>query len=236
MTDTTPSKLLKKKFWTYKLTCKTGLHIGGNQDSTEIGGVDNPVIRRRSDGQPYIPGSSIKGKMRSLLQQIHGEWTFENTGSDAYVAPLFGCLKNEKDANLLGHASHLIVRDAYLTKKSASDIETNYKTDMPYTEQKQENSIDRVLGTVNERSGVRSQERVPQGAEFKVEFVMNVFEGDDEAKMVQTFKTGIQLLNRDYLGGSGSRGYGHIELKESSPHYEITREAFIKGEIPEEKQ
>ena len=46
----------------------SGLHIGSGNTEIHIGGTDNPVITNPITQQPYIPGSSIKGKMRSLLE------------------------------------------------------------------------------------------------------------------------------------------------------------------------
>lgn len=52
------------------LRCITGLHIGGTDEGFEIGGMDNPVIKDPITGFPYIPGASLKGKMRSLLEWV----------------------------------------------------------------------------------------------------------------------------------------------------------------------
>lgn len=47
-----------------QIKLETGLHIGGDEGVIEIGGNDNPIVRDISTGNPYIPGSSLKGKMR----------------------------------------------------------------------------------------------------------------------------------------------------------------------------
>ena len=65
-------KLIEKIKYTASLTCITGLHIGNSNETAEIGGVDIPVVRRKDNNQPYIPGSSLKGKIRSLLEQSKG--------------------------------------------------------------------------------------------------------------------------------------------------------------------
>ena len=49
------------------LIVKTGLHIGGDDSFSAIGAIDSPVIRNTATGLPIIPGSSLKGKIRSLL-------------------------------------------------------------------------------------------------------------------------------------------------------------------------
>src|SRR6202158_3439962 len=53
------------------LECQTGLHIGAGKGSLEIGGADNPVVKD-AFGLPYIPGSSLRGKLRSLLENALG--------------------------------------------------------------------------------------------------------------------------------------------------------------------
>lgn len=224
------TKLIKKLVGRSKIVCKTGLHIGGSSDSTEIGGLDNPVIRRAGDGQPYIPGSSLKGKMRCLLQQVHGQLEFydaveeepvEKTEGNPKltVAMLFGSgvdkSKGEKDG---GYASKIIFRDAHLTKASIKKLEASTYTVMPYTELKQENTIDRVTG-VTVDGGIRTMERVPAESEFEFEVVINIYEQEhDEQEYVKSylrlFHMGLRLLEHDYLGGSGSRGYGHIVFKD----------------------
>ncbi len=216
-------KLFEKVMLEYTLKCVTGLHIGDSKESTDIGGVDLPVVRRKDNNQPYIPGSSLKGKMRCLLDQVNGrnaDGKCLNDGST--VCQLFGALKNgdnEAQGNL---PSRLIVRDAYLTDESAKMLLNSTNTDMPFTEIKIENTIHRITGVAQHP---RQQERVPAGAEFEVKFMINVF-ADDEKEVeivrnqhLKVLKQGIDLLNHDYLGGSGSRGYGQVKLvaKESEP-------------------
>jgi CRISPR-associated protein Csm3 len=93
---------------------------------------------------------------------------------------------------------------------------------MPFTEIKAENSINRIKGTAE---APRFFERVPAGAEFNIEFIINIFEGDDENALLQTFKNGIKLLENDYLGGSGSRGYGQVKVH-LNPQQEIRASDF----------
>jgi CRISPR-associated protein Csm3 len=59
------SKLLIKG----EIEVVTGLHIGGSSSYSAIGAVDSPVVRDSVTGNPIIPGSSLKGKMRALLQK-----------------------------------------------------------------------------------------------------------------------------------------------------------------------
>jgi CRISPR-associated protein Csm3 len=207
-------KLHKKIVLTGTVKLLTGSHIGDSKEGVEIGGVDLPVVRRKDDGSPYLPGSSIKGKMRCLSEQACGinwnnQFNAEKEGAGKGITDLFG----SKDG-----ISRIIVRDAFLTEDSKNRLQKLTTLDMPYTEIKFENTIDRVKGVAEHP---RQIERVPAGAVFKVEFVINVFDkpdaNDDEIKqteerLLKTFKNALNLLLDDYLGGHGSRGYGQIEL------------------------
>lgn len=230
-------RLFKKIIYRGKMQLVTGIHIGDSKEKVEIGGVDSPVVRRKDNNEPYIPGSSMKGKIRSLLEISYGEAnTFKKP--DHIIGKLFGALpynpkreedtSNEPDHNtersfddaprngqLQGNPSRLIVRDAYLTRESAKKLYESEFTDMPYSEIKFENQIDRIIGSAKHP---RQIERVPAGAEFEVEFVINVIgenqqEADkNEKDFIELLKRGITLLEHDYLGGSGSRGYGQVKF------------------------
>lgn len=201
-------QLVKKIKINTSITLITGLHIGGNSENVEIGGIDNPVIKLASKGDvPYIPGSSLKGKMRCLLEQAAGA---PKVGLDAKVNNLFGITEN-KSNNTNNQPSKIIVRDAMLSDDSKKMLLDCDNLDMPYTENKFENVIDRVKGIAQHP---RQTERVPAGAEFNAEFIINVWDDDDEQELLVLFKKGIRLLENDYLGGSGSRGYGQIKFGE----------------------
>ena len=201
-------QLVKKIKINTSITLITGLHIGGNSENVEIGGIDNPVIKLASKGDvPYIPGSSLKGKMRCLLEQAAGA---PKVGLDEKVNNLFG-ITESKAINTSNQPSKIIVRDAMLSDGSKKMLLDCDNLDMPYTENKFENVIDRVKGIAQHP---RQTERVPAGAEFNAEFVINVWDDDDEQELLALFGKGIRLLENDYLGGSGSRGYGQIKFGE----------------------
>lgn len=203
-------KLIKKIKIQTTITLVTGLHVGGSSDNVEIGGIDSPVIKLATRGnQPYIPGSSIKGKMRCLLEQASGAHTI---GLSPEVNNLFGIIENAENGTS-NQPSKLIVRDAMLTPKSVKALLGCDDLDMPFTESKIENTIDRIKGATV-KGGIRTTERVPAGAEFNAEFVLNVWDDDDETKLFSLFQKGVNLLENDYLGGSGSRGYGQIKFGE----------------------
>lgn len=196
------AKLIKKIVLTKGLELLSGLHIGASSDSVEIGGVDKPVVRRTIDNIPYIPGSSLKGKMRSLLEQIAGS---ADVGGNSQINDVFGFARDNKP-------SCLIVRDAKMSKNSIDKLKDSDYTDMPYTEIKFENSINRISGTA---LNPRQIERVPAGTTFDVEFVLNIWEENgltNEIKSLELLKKGIYALEHDYLGGSGSRGYGQVKF------------------------
>ncbi|HOV83959.1 MAG TPA: type III-A CRISPR-associated RAMP protein Csm3 [Paludibacteraceae bacterium] len=209
-------KLNKKINYTGTIVLKTGLHIGGTNSAMSIGGPDNFVVRNPLTNIPYIPGSSLKGKMRALIEISTGEVNEKGEASEnpnGIAGKLFGV-----GANKGGHPSRLIVRDAELM---IDDPEVDFnKTDLPYAESKTEVTINRVTAEANPRTF----ERVPAGAKFNLNMVLNIFEGEDENELKKTLNDAIQLLENDYLGGQGSRGYGQVKfenLKEEVIEYKI---------------
>jgi len=221
-----------------KIVCKTGLHIGGSKEKLEIGGLDSPVIRSPRTNYPYIPGSSLKGKMRHLLEYITGaignpiEDKLGNVSKDKDIVRIFGIGADEKEkiAELknIGLAG-LTVRDAHPSEETAEQWKT-LNTELEYTEYKPENTIDRVTSAANPRF----IERVIEGSEFDFEMIYSVYqwEGKEgESKQENTngdikdningdidnVFTALKLLEHSALGKSGSRGYGRIEFKLAEP-------------------
>ena len=196
------------------LTCESGLRIGGSKESIEVGGMENPIIRHPITQLPYVPGSSLKGKMRSLLEHKHGRVApgGEPCGCgkpDCLVCQVFGPHKNVRHS--LG-ATRILVRDANLTLESKAWLEkAREETGLNYAEVKTENIINRDTGVAADR-GLRTQERVPAGTQFHFEIDVRVFKDDDEKKIMGFIEEGLALLQEDYLGSSGSRGYGKIKL------------------------
>lgn len=202
------NKLLKKIEISGSIKLKTGLHIGGTNSSMSIGGIDTAVIRNPLTNQPFIPGSSLKGKMRSLLEvslgEIGGRQGNINNGpsNNGRVADLFGNAiggENQKP-------SRIIVRDSNLLNAE----ELLKHTEIPYTEGKTEVVIDRITSAANPRQ----IERVPAGAEFELNIVLNIWEQDNnEVELIKNLFKSLQLVHDDYLGGSGSRGYGQVAFE-----------------------
>ncbi|MBF0520255.1 MAG: type III-A CRISPR-associated RAMP protein Csm3 [Nitrospirae bacterium] len=210
-------KLQCYKVITGKLRCESGLHIGGSADQIEIGGVDLPIIKHPTTGEPYIPGSSLKGKMRSVLEKKVD--VFDKNGKitetdpcgcgkkDCKICKIFGAHKNTRHE--LG-ATRILVRDAYFSNKTRDEYQTLIKEKgTSYIEKKMENTVNRKTGTAEHP---RSLERVPSGAEFDIEIVLQVYDTDKADEMVGFVKEGLRHIQSTYLGGFGSRGSGKVSF------------------------
>ncbi|OPX90696.1 MAG: RAMP superfamily protein [Pelotomaculum sp. PtaB.Bin104] len=193
------------------ILCETGLRIGGSKDDIEIGGMDNPIIRHPVSGLPYIPGSSLKGRMRSLLELRHSRTT-QQSGEPCdcghcNICKIFGTHKSR--TNNLG-PTRIIVRDAFLTPDSKDELKVaNQEKGIYYSEVKYENRINRKTGKAGDP---RPSERVPADTKFDFEIVLRIFEEDNEEEVLGLIKEGLSLVQREYLGGSGSRGYGKVRF------------------------
>lgn len=203
---------------TGKIELLTGMHIGAGTEATQIGGVDNPIVRLPKDSNPYIPGSSLKGRMRALLELYLGKvdkdgnlhrYTDPCKDEQCPICYLFGAAANT-DAPI--GPGRLIVRDCTIDES----LECNEKIKrespgLPYTEEKTEISINRITSRVEK--GLRKTERVPAGVVFNLDMSLRRFEGDSEV-ILDTLLKGLALLQKDAIGGSGSRGYGKIKISE----------------------
>ncbi|WP_164730868.1 type III-A CRISPR-associated RAMP protein Csm3 [Anoxybacter fermentans] len=235
-----------------KIIVKTGLMIGGSDTDVMIGGIENNVIKN-SEGIPYIPGSSLKGKIRCLLELAEGRYQgliivsekddsgkFKKHYNEFNNAEEYEKIKNKYKDNsqykISIKANHcncgecdicaifgvsasvnskvgrtrLYVRDAELDLiHFEENRDTLFKNlELNYTESKWENTIDRLTSAA---SNPRLTERVPAGARFNFNLVYNIFEDEDIDRFNFVLK-GLRLLEDDYLGGSGSRGYGKIKF------------------------
>lgn len=205
------------------LVTVTGLHIGKGKDTIEIGGMDSPVIKNTHNGEPYIPGSSLKGKLRSLLEWSRGDIhiTQGKQGPTAQacdggeepdrhpIARIFGTTHKNYSAG----PARLIVRDAFLNAAWKTRVT---EAGLLFTEEKMETAIDRIKGAALNGS-LRQIERVVPQAEFDFELLYRVFDMNDGGEMdEQNFRDllplGLQLLQWDTLGGGGSRGSGKVKL------------------------
>lgn len=185
---------------------ESGLHIGGSDEIVGIGEVDNPIIRHPITHLPYVPGSSVKGKIRSLLELRHSEDTQKTgmpcTDGTCLVCQLFGAGRT----HAIESPTRLIFRDCQPTEDTQA-IWGDAGTD---SEIKTEVVIDRNKGVAKQGIGPRPMERIPAGSEFDFSFSLRIFEGDKVGKYYDFLAEGFELLSKDYLGGSGSRGYGDV--------------------------
>ncbi|MBO4885972.1 MAG: type III-A CRISPR-associated RAMP protein Csm3 [Clostridia bacterium] len=193
----------------------TGLHIGDSNGFSAIGALDNPVIRDAYTGDPMIPGSSLKGKMRTLLARSRSDrgTHLPSCDNDAEeIKRLFGTPGNKGENP---RVARLQFSDAFLTNREQLLRRGGI------TEVKSENTITRSTSIANPRS----MERVVRGAEFAVEWFYTM---DDEKDLMEDMKLlaeACRLLSLDYLGGSGTRGYGRVAFEGFSVE-------TLLGEIP----
>lgn len=208
-------KLEKKIFIGGTLHLETGMRIGGSALGMGIGGADSPVIRDPLTNIPYVPGSSLKGKMRALYEKLYDKHAEKNPGSPCDCGKCEVCEIFGAGANVSLSPSRLIVHDAFMDEKSVLKLNESMNTDMPYTEVKTEVVLDRISSKANPRQ----IERVPAGTDFHYEMVLDIYKGDDETKYLNVIDECLRLVEDDYLGGSGTRGYGKISFRDKHLSY-----------------
>lgn len=231
-----------------KIQLLTGLHIGTGSSGVEIGGMDNPIIKHPFTDEPYIPGSSLKGKMRSLMEYKLVKEFDDKMNIHLCENPLcgicrvFGSTKNKEQENKNGNteADHKIetrgptritVRDAHLTEDWIKKSKNSQ-----IIEEKFENAIDRKTGTGGHP---RQIERVASGVEFDFEISYSIFDtGDNGMNDRKNYKVvvleSLRILEQDRLGGYGSRGSGKIKFKSLEDSKEVKSED-LAGYIENEK-
>ncbi len=216
------------------IVLRTGLHIGAGDMDMRIGGTDNPVIKHPHTQEPYIPGSSVKGKVRALLEMRSG--LVDLTGGEPISVKTLKKLMNDKSRargdrintidgqirecrtilQLFGASGadeeDMKALNLGATRVSFADCpldgewkKTARQNHLPFVEVKSENSIDRVTGTAK---NPRFTERVP--ADTRFEFCASLKQMGDDNDLEAYLMEGLKLLEMDALGGSGSRGYGRI--------------------------
>ena len=249
-TTQTELKLIGKLILEGELHCETGLHIGAGKGSLEIGGSDNPVVKD-AHGHPYIPGSSLRGRIRSLLEQFSGaavpsELVYlsrrkgqevrihQSDRPDDDICLLFGRnagrmerVTGEPVDSHNASPARLAVFDAPLELESIT-VSMRENLDDELTEVKSENAIDRITSQANPRT----LERVPAGARFRVRFIMDVL-CDEDAPLFGQLVQGLRLLEDDTLGGGGSRGSGRVRFAGLKLIWR-NREYYASGGPPKE--
>lgn len=208
------------------ITLKSGLHIGSGNMEMHIGGTDSPVIKHPHTLEPYIPGSSLKGKVRSLLEMESGLMPFtrgnvvrgKDLESDKVsskpdlvrkgeaILRVFGSSGDDREDESGYGPTRVSFADCYLTEEWRTAAKEKRWL---LTEEKSENVINRIKGTAEHP---RFIERVPAGAQFSFVITFKVLDDGDEELFGTVLLKGLKLLEMDTLGGSGSRGYGRIEF------------------------
>ena len=217
------------------IVCLTGLHVGGSTAGLEIGGLDNPVIKDPLTDEPIIPGSSLKGKMRTLTEwylgliephKRHGgyqAYACEELQSDPppqgtsnykawenalFLARLYGPASDNHKVRITAGPTRLTVRDSFLTNQSRTNLQNNLGKGS-FTEIKTENALDRVTSEANPRP----LERVPAGSVFELNMILDRYEKNDD-QLFELLFTAMSMLNHSSLGGGGSRGSGQVSFKD----------------------
>jgi len=190
----------------------SGTRIGGSDDVLQIGGTDLTCIRDPASGKPYIPGSSLKGRMRAELERELGKITGNEpcgcAQRDCPVCRVFGPHKNTRHE--LG-PTRIIVRDAFLTEGGQIELKT-------------ESTNKRMTGGAEHP---RTLERVVPGSKFAFEVAVQVFDIDrdfeytdpdgkpvhDADGILNVVYHGIDLLEQAGIGAGVGKGYGKIRIK-----------------------
>jgi CRISPR-associated RAMP protein, csm3 family len=182
----------------------TGLHIGGGSQFAAIGAVDSVVIKDIQDDLPMIPGSSLKGKLRSLLskQLSFGNLPKEHNQDDDRIKRLFGHAESKNPKT-----SRIYFSDIFMSEESREELENS---DMDATEIKFENTITRSTGVANPRQ----IERAIKGIKYNMSLIYNIENESEIEEDFKLLKMAFKLLQYDYLGANGSRGYGRVDIKE----------------------
>ncbi|MFN8532464.1 MAG: type III-A CRISPR-associated RAMP protein Csm3 [Dehalococcoidia bacterium] len=221
MADGTPTTLFGRIICRAVVEVETGLHVGASTASGAVTGLDFPVVRDALTGQPYLPGSSLRGKLRAETERLLGL----APNASGRGGPQFYVPQNQADydSNPIGRlfgvpgarsfrvdaAARLVVRDAFLTPDSAAALK-RARTDLPYTEVKAEAAVDRITA----EALPRHIERLPAGARLgPLELVYSVYTAQDLADFTWVAR-GLQLVEDDYLGGHGSRGSGKVRFRD----------------------
>jgi CRISPR-associated protein Csm3 len=237
--------LYGKVFINGEIECLTGLHIGVSQQV--VGGpVDSPVVRDPITNVPYIPGSSLRGRLRALFERkLHGQYPscypYRDMGQDVHlhvcnetncpICRLFGSVAPIGVEEHWTRPSPLKIRDLTLVNKA--DLK-NLRSPLPYTEWKIENALDRITA----HSNPRDIERVPKGARFSLSIIYDVTNSNNQIIQndLMNLATALSLLEDDALGGHSVRGYGRVKVNlcklicKNARFYEKPEEEAVKDE------
>ena len=199
---------------TGKMEVATGMHIGGSDAFAAIGAVDSSVVRDVGSGLPMVPGSSLKGKIRTLLARQYNKELVKPDDDDKRITRLFGSAKKNQ-----AKVGRLLFSDMVL--ENADELRSQGLDSL--TEVKFENSINRMTAVANPRQ----IERVVRGSVFALDLIYEITDETEAIEDIGILRDGLELLQYDYLGGSGSRGYGKVRF------YNLKAKAAI-GDVPDD--
>lgn len=182
---------------TGEIELKTGMHIGGSSAYAAIGAVDSPIVKDTRSNLPMIPGSSLKGKMRTLLAKEYNDDVKKPDDDAECLTRLFGCAKKDHVKR-----SRVLISDMILSNED----ELRQHGLQSLTEIKFENTINRMTAVANPRQ----IERAVRGSKFPLDIMYEAEKEDEIVEDMKILSEGFKLLQYDYIGGSGSRGYGKI--------------------------
>ena len=236
-------RLQGKLFIEMDIEAVTGLHIGGSSTALDIGGLDNIVIRDPLTDKPYIPGSSLRGKMRSLWEKYHGlPQNFEIQKGNVYIHGLpirqngGHWERNEKfpenNAQKISEFQADFNDDAVLRifgltgdfpvpNPTRLIVQDAFLSARSAAEMENlsipytETKWEAVIDRVTSAAVPRQLERVPAGSIFdKGRLIYSVFDKDlTDLDWFFDLFEMLALVEDDYLGGSGSRGSGRVAFK-----------------------
>ncbi|MEQ8192332.1 MAG: type III-A CRISPR-associated RAMP protein Csm3, partial [Candidatus Eremiobacterota bacterium] len=203
------------------IECNTGLHIGGTEEAYQIGGMDNPVIKDPLTGYPYIPGSSLKGKLRTIMEWEKNKinTSDKNFGGihecqepNCPVCRIFGTGADNSAKRQTG-PTRIFIRDSFPTEKTQEEFQKLIEQKGVPVEVKTEVVINRITSAAMPRS----MERVPRGAKFNFEIIYSIYDINDkgivDVENLKNLITVMKLMEESALGGGGSRGAGRIKFK-----------------------
>lgn len=197
------------------MAIKSGVHIGGNGNGTKVGGCDNPVIRNPLTNAPYIPGSSIKGALRSSAEKMTAYAGKIRNGKPCgcgqetcMVCKLFGAHMNMRAAS---GEPRLIVRDMNLSPDFLDRVMESGGSHSDIIETKASTMIDRSTNTAAGGS-LRNMERVAAGAVFDCSFSIKVMDRDNEVELINFFKKCLSIVEATGIGGKVTSGSGQVEF------------------------
>lgn len=206
-----------KKYLKFTGTMKllSDTRIGGSTDETKVGGCDNPVIKNSITGEPYIPGSSLKGVMRCIEESRPSYAAKIKMGkpcgcgdSNCMVCKIFGAHMN---TNPKSGIPRLQVHNMYINQEFKDSLLRSGEVLTSVVDTKTSTMIDRSTGMAA-RNSLRNMEVISAGVVFDVQFVLKVLDTDDEAALIKELQFILNRIEVQGIGSKTSSGCGQVEF------------------------